>query len=192
MRPNEADDVAAELLAADAVGDVIEQWGFRKALGRIWTVLYLAGEPLPAATLGETLQMSAGAVSMALNELQEWAVVNRVWKPGERREFFEAETNLWKMISKVIAERERYLIRSARERLERAEGLLGERGARGADARDRVEQLLVLARVAEKVIDSFLASQKLDFSSFTLAKRAPRLAAIAERARSRARRRKPQ
>ena len=36
----------AEILAADAIGDIIEHWGFRKGLGRLWTVLFLAGEPL--------------------------------------------------------------------------------------------------------------------------------------------------
>ena len=39
----------AELLAADAIGDIIEHWGFRKGLGRVWTVLFLAAEPQPAA-----------------------------------------------------------------------------------------------------------------------------------------------
>ena len=72
----------SEILAADAVGDVIEHWGFRKALGRVWTVLYLSGEPLSAATLCERLQMSTGAVSMSVGELQEWGVVRRVWRPG--------------------------------------------------------------------------------------------------------------
>ncbi len=110
----------AELLIADAVGEVIEHWGFRKPLGRVWTVLYLAGDALPAATLSERLSMSTGAVSMTLTELQEWAVVRRVWRPGERREFFQAETDLWKMISKVVSERERFWVRSVRERMEQA------------------------------------------------------------------------
>ena len=48
---------------------------------------------LSAAELAESLSMSAGAVSMTLAELQRWGVVRRVWKPGERREFFEAETD---------------------------------------------------------------------------------------------------
>ena len=97
----------AEILAADAIGDVIEHWGFRKVLGRVWTVLYLAGEPLPAAELADRLSMSAGAVSMAVNELLRWSVVKRVWRPGERKEFYEAETDFWKMFCKVVCERER-------------------------------------------------------------------------------------
>jgi DNA-binding transcriptional regulator GbsR (MarR family) len=156
----------AEQLAADAVGDVIEHWGFRKALGRVWVVLYLAGEPLPALVLQERLQMSAGATSMALNELQEWSVVRRVWRPGERREFFEAETDLWKMISKVVSERERFLIASVRERLGRAADLLdAQRSASARQAAARVRQLLSFANIAEAIIESFLASRRADFTS---------------------------
>lgn len=157
----------AELLIADAVGEAIEHWGFRKALGRVWTVLYLAEQPLPAATLGERLSMSTGAVSMTLNELQEWAVVRKVWQPGDRREYFEAETDLWKMISKVVSERERFWVRSVRERLEQAMITLKSLStdeARGALKRTRF--LLSMATLAENVIDRFVASRQADFSVF--------------------------
>jgi DNA-binding transcriptional regulator GbsR (MarR family) len=160
----------AELLAADAIGDVIEHWGFRKALGRVWTVMFLQGEPVSAADIQERLQMSAGAVSMALTELQRWAVVRRVWRPGERREFYEAETNFWKMISKVVQERERYLAGSVRERLERARKLMKQGGVAGDPGRrarvERLGRLLAFAQAAEAVIGSFLASRRADFSEF--------------------------
>lgn len=160
----------AELLAADAIGDVIEHWGFRKALGRVWTVMYLQGEAVSAGDIQERLQMSAGAVSMALTELQRWAVVRRVWRPGERREFYEAETDFWKMISKVVQERERYLAGSVRERLERARRLMKQGGVAGDAARrarvERLGRLLAFAQAAEAVIGSFLASRRADFSEF--------------------------
>lgn len=158
----------SELLAADAVGDVIEHWGFRKALGRAWTVLFLSGEALPASALGELLLMSSGAVSMTLTELQRWGVVRRVWRPGERREFFEAETDFWKMISRVFDERERFLARSVRERLEQSVELL--RGLPfAAETRtriERVERLRAFAEMGEAVLDSFVTSQQVDFSVF--------------------------
>jgi DNA-binding transcriptional regulator GbsR (MarR family) len=157
----------AELLAADAVGDVIEHWGFRKVLGRVWTVLYLSAETLPAVDIADRLSMSAGSVSTTLTELQRWAVVKRVWKPGERREYFEAETDYWKMISKVIAERERFVARSVRDRLERAAELLGRGRDAGSKARlERVQRLLAFTNVAEKMIDTFVASRRADFGSF--------------------------
>ena len=158
----------AEILAADAIGDVIEHWGFRKVLGRVWTVLYLAGEPLPAAELADRLSMSAGAVSMAVNELLRWSVVKRVWRPGERKEFYEAETDFWKMICKVVSERERYLAASVHDRLAQAEAELG-RGAQSAATRgalERLKRLSAFAHVAQAVLDTFIASRRADFSEF--------------------------
>lgn len=158
----------ASILAADAIGDIIEHWGFRKVLGRVWTVLFIAGEAVPAAAIGDQLQMSAGAVSMSLSELQRWGVVHRVWKPGERREFFEAETDFWKMISKVFDERERLLAESVRSRLERAAQIL-ERGPRSpatVTAADRVSRLLSFVIVAQTALDGFIKSRRVDFTRF--------------------------
>lgn len=165
---SDALELEAELLAADAIGDVIEHWGFRKALGRAWTLLYLADDALGAADLGERLQMSAGAVSMTLTELQRWGVVRRVWKPGERREFYEAETDFWKMISRVVHERERSLATSVRERLEQARATLKRAPATAANRVriERIGRLLSFSTMAEAVIESFLTSRRADFSEF--------------------------
>ncbi|MEZ4300978.1 MAG: hypothetical protein R3B70_38945 [Polyangiaceae bacterium] len=158
----------AELLAADAIGDIIEHWGFRKVLGRVWTVLFIAAEPLPAASISERLSMSAGATSMALTELQRWGVVKRVWRPGERKEFYEAETDFWRMISKVFDERERLLAESVRGRLERAAQLLreSEKSPGQKASVDRVDRLLSFVLVAEAALDSFIKSRQVDFSPF--------------------------
>jgi len=158
----------AELLAADAIGDVIDHWGFRKALGRVWTVLYLDENPLGAADLSERLSMSSGAVSMSLTELSRWGVVKRVWIPGERREFYEAETDFWKMISKVVSERERFLATSVHDRLDEASALMQEAPAspHAKHALARLERLQSFASVAQTVLDSFIASRRADFMEF--------------------------
>lgn len=158
----------AELVAADAIGDVIEHWGFRKALGRVWTVLYLEEGALSAAELGERLSMSAGAVSMAVGELARWGVIKRVWRPGERRDFFEAETDFWKMISKVVSERERFLAESVKTRLDDAAAMMravpSTREVR--HALERLKRLQSFAAVAQTVLDSFIASRRADFKEF--------------------------
>jgi DNA-binding transcriptional regulator GbsR (MarR family) len=112
--------------------------------------------------------MSSGAVSQTLSELQRWGVVRRVWKPGERREFFEAETDFWKMISRVVNERERFLARAVRERLERAESVAGTapRSSRKSHVLERMRRLLAFAGVAQTVLDSFIESQRADFQKF--------------------------
>lgn len=167
---------SAVLLAGDAVGDAIEHWGFRKALGRIWTTLYLSSDALTANDLAEELQMSAGAVSMTLAELKRWGVVRRALRTGERREFFEAETDFWKMISRVFRERERELAVSVRDRLAQASDLLEAAEATRdrrkpvphGDVREtqsRLRKLVALSTLGIAVLDTFIASQTADFSS---------------------------
>jgi HTH-type transcriptional regulator, glycine betaine synthesis regulator len=166
--PRELSAEEAELLAADAIGDVIEHWGFRKPLGRLWTVLYLVGGASSASELGERLSMSSGAVSMALTELQRWGIVKRVWRPGTRKEFYEAETDFWKMISRVVNERERFLLASVHDRLELAAKSLRS-GAKTAEDKERVarvEHLVAFTSVAEGLVETFVASRRADFSSF--------------------------
>src|SRR5262245_10068641 len=110
----------SERIVSDTIGRLMELWGFKRNMGRVWTVLYLAGEPLGAKQLRDLLQLSSGAVSMTLNELSRWGVVRKVWIEGDRRDFYEAEANVWKMISRVIRERERAEITQAIEAFEDA------------------------------------------------------------------------
>lgn len=115
----------AVLTIADAVGGLMEAWGFKRNMGRMWTILYLEDRPLSAPELGERLQLSTGAVSMLLTELGQWGAARKTWVVGERREHYEAETSIWKMVSRVFRERELRWIQTALEQFEAAQAQLG-------------------------------------------------------------------
>src|SRR5262245_3005122 len=136
----------AELAVADTVGRLMEFWGFKRPMGRMWTLLYLSPEPLGAAELGEQLKMSTGAVSMTLNELLKWGAVRKTWRPGERRDFYEAETSIGKLVQRVLRERELTLVREFAEAIQAAEAALPRGRSRVLDfKRDRMSQLQHLA-----------------------------------------------
>ena len=73
----------SEAAVSDAVGRLMEFWGFKRNMGRIWSVLYLSPEPLSAEDLRQALRLSSGAVSMTLSELARWGVVKKVWVAGD-------------------------------------------------------------------------------------------------------------
>lgn len=158
--------------AADAVGGLMEFWGFRRNMGRMWCVLYLSDEPMSAAQLAKSLSLSAGAVSMTVNDLLEWGVVKKSWLPGERRDYYEAETSVWKMVSRVFRERELRQIHIAIEAFENViRTLKKRRKSAGLDdvqrldfALTRIAGLLDLARVGEKLLDAILAGKPVDAS----------------------------
>jgi HTH-type transcriptional regulator, glycine betaine synthesis regulator len=160
----------SELLVTDLIRRLIEFWGFKRNMGRVWAVLYLSPQPLSASDLKEALQLSTGAVSMTLAELGRWGVVRKLWVPGERRDFFVAELQLWKMISRVMAEREGGEIGHAIEACERALGALAphleskdaDERARAELQRSRIAALLELARLGKQLLGALLTTAKLD------------------------------
>jgi DNA-binding transcriptional regulator GbsR (MarR family) len=158
-------DQAAVLRIADAVGALMESWGFKRNMGRMWALLYLEGGPLSAGDIGERLELSSGAVSMLLTELQQWSVVKKTWVPGERRDFYEAETNIWKPVSRVFRERELRWIQTALEEFEAAQKELGKPAAGDAHGKAvgaRIDGLVELARVGATLLESVLAGASID------------------------------
>ena len=153
----------AVLKVADAVGALMEAWGFRRNMGRMWAVLYLEDHPLTAADLGDRLGLSTGAVSMLVNELEDWGIIKKTWVVGERREHFAAETSIWKMISRVYRERELRWIRTARDAFSAA----GEELEAGDDERHRliagrVAGLTQLAEVGAHLLETMLEGEAVD------------------------------
>jgi len=163
----------SERLFSDAVGRLIEFWGFKRNLGRIWGLLYLHGAPLTSVQLQSRLQMSSGAVSMTVQELARWGVIKKTWMPGERRDYYEAEIEFWKMISRVFRERERVEVALAIDAMEEALDYAErkEMGTKNGAERDkarhqigRIRHLLDLARVGLRLIDMLVDKGRVDAS----------------------------
>ena len=160
----------SEVLVSDSIGRLIEFWGFKRNMGRLWAILYLSDKPLSAPEIQERLQLSSGAVSMTLNELTRWGVVKKVWIQGERRDHYTAEGNFWKMISRVFNERERVEVLDAIDIMEDAIAFLRDKAkepeerARAQFQQERIGELLELARLGKQLLDALIKDAKVDGS----------------------------
>lgn len=160
----------ADLAVADAVGGLMELWGFKRQLGRVWAVLFLSERPCCAPELCDRLQISTGLLSMSLAELRRWGVVRSVEVAGDRKEHFEAETNVWRLVTRVLRERETAALRAALAAFEEALGevrqaLADVDPAVKAQARfrlRRLEQLVELSRAALNVLRLLVDAARLD------------------------------
>lgn len=88
-------------------GEMGTHWGVNRSVSQIHALLYLSDKPLPADEITETLGLARSNVSTALKELQSYAIVRRVHVDGDRRDHFTAETDLWEMLTRIVAERKR-------------------------------------------------------------------------------------
>jgi HTH-type transcriptional regulator, glycine betaine synthesis regulator len=151
-----------EALAVEAVGNVIEFWGFKRNQGRVWALLYLRGEPLTAGEIERELELSKGGVSMLLRDLERWGVVLRVRPPKDTIWRYAAETDLVRMVTHVIAEREAGFVARIRADLAEARRLAQEVGGVPAERLQRLEKMATLAAHVEKAIRLFIKTARLD------------------------------
>lgn len=83
------------------------QWGINRTMAQIHALLLVSPEPLSADEIMSQLQISRGNTNMNVRELMDWGIVEKVLKPGERKEFFSAEKDIWKVAMRIIRERKR-------------------------------------------------------------------------------------
>ena len=113
---------------------------------------------------------------MSLAELRRWGVVRSAPVPGDRKEHFEAETNIWSLVRRVLAERERRAIDSALGTVEAAlrevKGALAdvdpEVKAAARFRLQRLEQLAQLCRVGQGLLRVLLDSARVDIAPLKL------------------------
>jgi DNA-binding transcriptional regulator GbsR (MarR family) len=88
-------------------GLMARTWGINSSMGELFALLYVTGTDWTAEDLRSWLAVSRGNVSMNLRELLAWGVVHKVHRPGERRELFRAETDVWVLFRRILSERKR-------------------------------------------------------------------------------------
>lgn len=88
-------------------GSMCMNWGVNKTMGQIHALGLISNKPLCCEDIMETLQLSRGNVNMNVRSLVDWGLVNKVHITGERKEYFEAEKDFWKVFRLIIERRKK-------------------------------------------------------------------------------------
>ena len=86
-------------------GTLATQWGINRTMAQIHAYLMISPDSLATEDLMTQLQISRGNVSMNLRDLMDWGLVFKELRPGERKEYFFAEKDAWKVAKQVAKER---------------------------------------------------------------------------------------
>ena len=81
------------------------QWGVNRSVAQIHAVLYVSDRPLTADEIASRLGIARSNVSNSLKDLVAWNLVRRVPVKNDRRDHFEAETDVWEMFLRIAAGR---------------------------------------------------------------------------------------
>ena len=88
-------------------GTLATQWGINRTMSQIHALLLLSEKALNADQIMEQLTISRGNVNMNLRELMSWGLINKQLLQGERKEYFTAEKDIWKVARLISKQRKR-------------------------------------------------------------------------------------
>jgi len=150
----------------DFFAEVVQVAGVAKSVGQIYGLLYASPEPLSFSDIVERLQISKGSASQGLRLLRSLGAINVARPPLPtqwshdsgaeaemlRRDYYEPELSLRKLVGGVLRERVAPLTATAADRLDRLRGLVKQNGKGKIFYLDRIKQLETWQRRLKTVL----------------------------------------
>jgi DNA-binding transcriptional regulator GbsR (MarR family) len=90
----------------EGLSQISRFWGFPKGMGAIFAVLYLSPTPLSLDEVVQQTNLTKGAVSTEIRTLARMGLVHRSSKLGDRKDYYEAESDFYKSIRSILKERQ--------------------------------------------------------------------------------------
>ncbi len=131
-------------------GDLGGQWGVNRSVAQIQALLYLSDRPLNAEEIANCLGIARSNVSNSLKWLVGWRLIERVPVPGDRRDHFVAETDIWEMVLRIAESRKEREIDPATVVLRRCVAQGGEDPRVNALALKRLKAMLEFMETADR------------------------------------------
>jgi len=105
----EVADPAGEARAVfiEGMGAIGEFWGIGRAMGQLWATLYLNPEPMTMDQLVATVGITKGHASTNLRALQRLGLITKSWRPGDRKEYYSPQADLWAFARSILRERQK-------------------------------------------------------------------------------------
>ncbi|HBO87794.1 MAG: GbsR/MarR family transcriptional regulator [Pontiellaceae bacterium] len=123
-----------------------------RSVGELYGVLFIAEKSMCLDDLRIKLNISKGSTSQGLKILRSFGAIRVVYVPGDRKDFYEAESSLRKIASGFAHEQIQPHLESGLDRLERIQDLLKEEVDVSGTLHERVERLENWQKRANQVL----------------------------------------
>ena len=150
-------------------GAIGNAWGINRIMAQIHALLMVSPSALTTDQIMEELKVSRGHAHSNLRELVGWGLIRSVIRKGERKEYFEAEKNVWKIFCIVARERRRREIEPAIEVLRNCEAAT--KDLKGDEAKAFHQQIISLQEfvvMANSLTDKIARSDQSQMIPFLL------------------------
>jgi DNA-binding transcriptional regulator GbsR (MarR family) len=141
-------------------------WGINRTMAQIHALLLISPDPLTQDDIMEGLNISRGNTNMNIRELINWGLVDRVILSGERKEFFTAEKDIWKVVRQIVKERKKRELDPMLKLLDQLEDVEGDKRDKHVKTFvDTVSGIKRLGQQADKTLDVMIKAEENWFVS---------------------------
>ncbi len=141
-------------------------WGINRTMAQIHALLLVSPDPLTQDDIMTELNISRGNTNMNIRELINWGLVERVILHGERKEFFTAEKDIWKVVKQIVKERKKRELEPMMQLLDKLEDVEGDKKDRKVKTFvDTMSSIKRLGLQADKTLDVMIKAEENWFVS---------------------------
>lgn len=137
------------------------QWGINRTMAQVHALLLVASQPLSTDDIMQELNISRGNANMNVRDLIDWQLVQKTLISGDRKEYFTAEKDIWKVATRIMLQRKKRELDPMVEVLGKLNNIEGDK--RNADIKAFTETIGNIQRFAghaEKTLDTVIKAEE--------------------------------
>lgn len=144
-----------------AWGTLGSKWGINRTMAQLHALLMISPDPMSTEEMMDELNISRGNVNMNIRGLMDWGLVEKTHKPGDRKEYFSAEKDIWKITKQVAKERKKRELEPIIKVLEQVSDVNGDKKDKNVKAfTNSINGIKRMANNADKTLDAMIKAEE--------------------------------
>jgi DNA-binding transcriptional regulator GbsR (MarR family) len=143
-----------------AWGNLGYSWGINKTMGQIHALLMISPKALSTEDVMQELSISRGNANMNIRALLDWGIISRVTVPGERKEYFKSEKDIWALARQVAKERRKRELEPIIKVLKEVNEVQADGSDETKEFKKVVKELKNFAEKSDNLLETFIRSEE--------------------------------
>ena len=137
-------------------------------MAQIHALLLISPDSLTTEQIMEDLQISRGNANMNIRALIDWGLVHKIHKPGDRKEYFSSEKDMWQATRQIARERRKRELSPIIKVLDQVQNLQDQSSAESKELIKVTKELQFLVKKADSFLSMVTEFDQSRFLNFLL------------------------
>src|SRR6478735_11652211 len=136
------------------------EWGINRTMAQVHALLLVTDKLLSTEDVMKELSISRGNANMNLRELMNWDLIYKELVPGDRKEYFKAEKDVWEIAKRIARERKKREIEPVLRELKELQDIEDKSSAESSRFLKTVKDIHAFATKIDKSAESMLKADE--------------------------------